>query len=104
MGSQIKLYEPLTVLCACHIKAKVVNPLIAVDSSTEVVHFSFHIARMGEMRNAHKIFIRKPEGKRSRGRPTLRWGRMLEWILWKWYGEVWTASIMLRIRTSGGIL
>jgi hypothetical protein len=28
---------------------------------------------MGEMRNAYKIFVRKPEGKRPLGRPRSRW-------------------------------
>jgi hypothetical protein len=27
-----------------------------------------HVARMGEMRNAYKILMRKPEGKRPLGR------------------------------------
>jgi len=28
---------------------------------------------MGEMRNAYKIFVGKPEGKRPLGRPRRRW-------------------------------
>jgi hypothetical protein len=28
---------------------------------------------MGEMRNAYKIFVVKPEGKRPLGRPRRRW-------------------------------
>jgi hypothetical protein len=28
---------------------------------------------MGEMRNAYKILVEKPEGKRSLGRPRRRW-------------------------------
>jgi len=31
------------------------------------------IARMGKMRNAYKIFIGKPGGKRPFGRPRSRW-------------------------------
>jgi len=31
------------------------------------------VAGMGEMRNDYKIFVEKPEGKRSRGRPRRRW-------------------------------
>jgi hypothetical protein len=31
------------------------------------------IARMGEMRNAYKILVGKPEGKRPLGRPRRRW-------------------------------
>jgi hypothetical protein len=32
-----------------------------------------HIARMGETRNAYRILVEKPEGKRPQGRP--RYGR-----------------------------
>jgi hypothetical protein len=32
-----------------------------------------HVACMGEMRNAYKILVRKPEGKRLLGRPRCRW-------------------------------
>jgi hypothetical protein len=34
-----------------------------------------HVSRMGEMRNAYKILVGKPEGKRPLGRPKRRWGR-----------------------------
>jgi hypothetical protein len=32
-----------------------------------------HVARMGEKRNAYRILVGKPEGKRPRGRPRRRW-------------------------------
>jgi hypothetical protein len=32
-----------------------------------------HVARMGENRNAYKILVGKPEGKRPLGRPRRRW-------------------------------
>jgi len=32
-----------------------------------------HVARMGEMRNAYKIFVGKLEGKRPLGRPRRIW-------------------------------
>jgi hypothetical protein len=32
-----------------------------------------HVARMGEERNAQKILVGKPEGKRPLGRPRRRW-------------------------------
>jgi hypothetical protein len=31
-----------------------------------------HVARMGEKRNAYRLLVGKPEGKRPVGRPTLR--------------------------------
>jgi hypothetical protein len=32
-----------------------------------------HVVHMGEMRNAYKILVRRPEGKRSLGRQRHRW-------------------------------
>jgi hypothetical protein len=42
-----------------------------------------HVAHMGEMRNACKILVGKPEGKRPLSRPTHRWRIILKWILGK---------------------
>jgi hypothetical protein len=33
-----------------------------------------HVARIGEKRNAYKLLMFKPEGKRALGRPRYRWG------------------------------
>jgi hypothetical protein len=32
-----------------------------------------HVARMGEKRNAYRVLMRKPEGKRPLGRPRRGW-------------------------------
>jgi hypothetical protein len=32
-----------------------------------------HVARIGEKRNAYRLLVGKPEGKRPLGRPTRRW-------------------------------
>jgi hypothetical protein len=32
-----------------------------------------HVAQMGAKRNAYRIFVGKPEGKRPLGRPRHRW-------------------------------
>jgi hypothetical protein len=32
-----------------------------------------HVARMGEKRNAYRLLVGKPEGKRKLGRPRHRW-------------------------------
>jgi hypothetical protein len=32
-----------------------------------------HVARMGEIRNAYRILVGKPEGKRPLGRPRRNW-------------------------------
>jgi hypothetical protein len=38
-----------------------------------------HVASMGGVRSAYKIFIRKPEGKRPLGRPRRRW-EGVDWV------------------------
>jgi hypothetical protein len=42
------------------------------------------VARMGEKRNAYRLLVGKPEGKRSVGRPRRRWVDIIKWDL----GEV----------------
>jgi hypothetical protein len=50
-----------------------------------------HIAHMEKMRNAYKIFIKKPEGKRPCGRPRHRWEDNITMDLRKigWEGADW---------------
>jgi hypothetical protein len=40
-----------------------------------------HVARMGEKRNAYRIVVGKPEGKRPLGRKRHRGWTILKWIL-----------------------
>ena len=37
-----------------------------------------HVARVGEGRDVHRVLVRKPEGKRSLGRPRRRWGNNIK--------------------------
>jgi hypothetical protein len=37
------------------------------------VRWAGHVARMGVTRNAYRILVGKPEGKRLLGRPRCRW-------------------------------
>jgi hypothetical protein len=39
----------------------------------ELVMFPQHVARMGEKRNAYRLLVGKPEGRRPLGRPRRRW-------------------------------
>jgi hypothetical protein len=51
-----------------------------------------HVARMGETRNAYRILVGKPEGKRPLGRPRRRWVDNIKIDLREigWDGVVWT--------------
>jgi hypothetical protein len=62
-----------------------------------------HVARMVEKRNAYRLLVGKPEGKRPLGRPRRRW-IILGWILEKWDGVMWTGLVWLRIGTGGELL
>jgi hypothetical protein len=40
---------------------------------TRRMRWAEHVARMGDKRNAYRILMGKPEGKRPLGRPRRRW-------------------------------
>jgi hypothetical protein len=65
-----------------------------------------YVARVKEKRNAYRILLGKPEGKRPLGRPRRRWVYNIKIDLKEigWDGMVWSGSIWLRIGTSGGLL
>jgi hypothetical protein len=63
-----------------------------------------HVARMGEKRNAYRLLVRKPEGKRPLGRRRLGGWIILGWILERWDGVMWTGLVWLRIGTGGELL
>jgi hypothetical protein len=64
-----------------------------------------HVARKGETRNAYRILVVKPDGKRPI-RQRRRWVDNIKMDLrgMGWDGMVWTGSNWLRIGTSGGLL
>jgi hypothetical protein len=53
---------------------------------------------VGENRNAYRILVGMPDGKRPLGRPRLRWVDNIK------DGMEWIGLIWLRIGTSGGLL
>jgi hypothetical protein len=58
---------------------------------------------MGEKRNAYRILVVNPEGKRPLGRPRSRWLDNIKMDL-RENGMVWIGSIWLRTWTSEGLL
>jgi hypothetical protein len=51
----------------------VVQNYKCVFTKSRRMRLAGHVARTGEKRNAYKILVGKPEGKRSLGRPRRRW-------------------------------
>jgi hypothetical protein len=45
------------------------------------VRWAGHVARMGTKRNAYRILVGNPEGKRPLGRPRLRWVNIIKMYL-----------------------
>jgi hypothetical protein len=62
-----------------------------------------HVARTGEMRSTYRILVGKPEGDHTE---ELRISEriILQWVLWKDCGNLWTGCIWLRIATFAGLL
>jgi hypothetical protein len=49
------------------------SPSIIRIIKSKRMRWAGHVALMGEKRNAYKLLVGKPEGKRLLGRPTRRW-------------------------------
>jgi hypothetical protein len=62
-----------------------------------------HIAGMGEKRNAYRIFVGEPEGKRPLGRPRRRWVDNIKIDLREkgWDGVDWTGLAQDRDQLEG---
>jgi hypothetical protein len=59
---------------------------------------------MGAKRNAYRLLVGKPEGKRPLGRPSVGGWIILGWILERCDGVMWTGLVWLRIGTGGELL
>jgi hypothetical protein len=63
-----------------------------------------HVARMGQGRGVHRVFVGKPEGRTPFGRPKRRWEDNIKMDLQEVAGVVCTGWRGLRIGTGGGHL
>ena len=62
-----------------------------------------HVARMGRSESAYRALVKRLEGKKSFGRPRLRWEDNTKLIFKKWDGDASTGLVWLRIVTDGGL-
>jgi len=58
----------------------------------------------GEMRNAYTVLVGKPEGRDPSEDLGVEVRIILQWILGRQGGKVWTGLIWLRLGTNGGLL
>jgi PAS domain-containing protein len=49
------------------------SPSIIRIMKARRIRWTGHVARMGENRNAYRLLVRKPDGRRHLGRPRRRW-------------------------------
>jgi hypothetical protein len=49
------------------------SPNIITMMKSRMMRWAGHVARTGAKRNAYRILVGKPEGKRPLGRPRRRW-------------------------------
>jgi hypothetical protein len=80
------------------------SPSIIRIIKSRRMRWAGHVARMGEKRNAYRLLVRKPEGKRPLGRPRRRWVVNIRMEL----GEVGWGDVdwigLVRIGTGGELL
>jgi hypothetical protein len=65
------------------------------------MRWAIHVAHMGEMRNAYKILVRKPKGKRTHRRSSHRWNNNIRMNLREIGQEDLDWTPWLRTGTSG---
>jgi hypothetical protein len=75
------------------------SPSIIKIIKARRIRWAGHVARMGEKRNAYRMLVEKPEGRRPLGRPRRRWMDNI-----RWDGVMWTGLVWLRIGTGGELL
>jgi hypothetical protein len=63
-----------------------------------------HVARWGEKRNAYRLLVGKPEGRRPLRRPSRRWLDNIRMDLVEGDGVMWTGLVWLRIGAGGELL
>jgi hypothetical protein len=82
------------------------SPSIIRIIKSRRMRWAGYVARIGAKRNAYRILVGNPEGKRPLGRQRRRWVDNIKMDLREieWEGIVWIGVIWLRIETSGGHL
>jgi hypothetical protein len=69
------------------------SPSIIRKIKSRKMSWARHVARMGEKRNAYRLLVGKPEGKRPLGRPRHRWvdNIKIDLVEIGWGGVDWIA-------------
>jgi hypothetical protein len=93
VGGWRKLHEELRNLYSSPNKIRL--------TKSKRLRWAGKVARIGKKRNAFKILVGPPEGKRPLGK-TRRRTIILKWLLEEWFMVVWAGLIWPWIGASGG--
>jgi hypothetical protein len=80
------------------------SPSIIRIIKSRRMRWAGYVARIGEKRNAYRLLVGKPEGKRPLGRPRRRWVDNIRMDLGEVGWGVWTGLVWLRIGKGGELL
>jgi len=80
------------------------SPNIVRVIKSRRIRWAGHVARMVEESGMYRVLVRKPEGKRTLGRPKRRWVDNIRMDLQKVGCGIWTGLGWPRIETGGGRL
>jgi hypothetical protein len=74
------------------------SPIKMINSRS--IRMAMHVAQIGKKRNAYRLLVGKPEGKRPLGRPRCRWVDNIRMSLRRDRLGWWTGLVWARIMTS----
>ena len=77
------------------------SPNIVRVIKSRRIRWAGHVARMVEESGMYRVLVRKPEGKRTLGRPKRRWVDNIRMNLHKVGCGIWTGLGWPRIGTGG---
>ncbi|KAJ4436998.1 hypothetical protein ANN_17130 [Periplaneta americana] len=80
------------------------SPVIFRNIKSRLLRWAGHVTRMAESRNAYRVLIGKPKGKRLLGRARHRWEDNTEMDLREWDMMKQTGLILFRRGTNGGLM
>ena len=60
------------------------SPNIITNLKSRRLRWAGHVARVEQSRNAYRVLVGKPEGKRRLGRPRRRWEDNIKMDLSRW--------------------
>ena len=80
------------------------SPNIVRSLKSRRLRWAGHAARKGQSRNAYRVLVGKPEGKRPLERSSRRWEDNIKMDLRRWVVTLGTGWTLLKIGTNGRLM